>query len=157
MSEVEGGRRIHMRSGVWSWEVVDPEPDLELDTPHLKLSDPDEPDNEMRVVVDGDPEEMSEDALERAAARPFLRLWLDRQGVRWVVWPPENPGVPEVEGVRGGAGLTRTLTFETEDLLYDTPAPRPLGELKDEELQRLLDAEREAEAGVEEEWLGEEW
>lgn len=159
MSEAEGEGQIRMRSGVWTWEPADPAPELELDHPHVRLVDVNEPENEMRVPLD--PAELEEEdphAIERAAARPVVRLWLDRQGTLWAVWPPDE-AEPAVQGprLRSGAPISRDLTFVSEDWSYDTPAPRPLGELKGSELQELLDAEREAEAGVEEEWIGDGW
>lgn len=159
MSEAEEKRQFRMRSGVWSWEPADPEPELDLEKPHIRLIDVEEPENEMRVHLDPkELEELDPHAVERAAARPIVRLWLDRQGTLWAVWPPDEPepsgeGSPRIGPVPAG----RSLTFVSADWSYDTPAPRPLGELKGSELQNLLDAEREAEAGVEEEWLGDQW
>lgn len=148
-----------MRSGLWTWESGEPDPELELEDPHLRLVDEREPENEMRIPVDpSDLGGMEPHTLERAAARPAVRLWLDRQGTLWTVWPPVDPDPePDPAGRTGPAAVRRHLTFVSEDWTYETPAPRPLGELKNEELQELLDAEREAEAGVEEEWLGDEW
>lgn len=148
-----------MRSGLWTWEAADPDPELELAFAHLRLVDEAEPENEMRIPLDPTELETADaHTLEGAAARPAVRLWLDRQGTLWTIWPPA-PTSEATEGDRAREPSSggRNLTFVAEEWSYETPTPRPLGELKGEELQELLDAEREAEAGVEEEWLEEEW
>lgn len=96
MSEAEGTKQFRLRSGLWTWEAVDPDPELGLDQPHIRLIDANEPENEMRVPLDpAELEEADPHVVERAAARPIVRLWLDRQGTLWAVWPPDEPGSPD--------------------------------------------------------------